>query len=65
MEIELTAKRADVILGWVTDTFESETGRPMVDIKNQLLNTSNIGITRKEYDEAVIEKVGETEVCEK
>ena len=64
MEIELTAKRADVILEWVVDTFDDENGRTMRDLKDQILATSNIGITRKEYAESIIEKVGETEFTE-
>ena len=55
MEIEITAKRADVILSWVADTFETSEGNTLAALKTQVLSTSNIGITRQEYDAAKVE----------
>ena len=55
VEIEVTAKRADVILSWVADTFETSEGNTLAALKTQVLSTSNIKITRQEYDAAVVE----------
>ena len=55
VEIEITAKRADVILSWVADTFETSEGNTLAALKTQVLSTSNIGITRQEYDAAKVE----------
>ena len=63
VEIEVTAKRADVILSWVADTFETSEGNTLAALKTQVLSTSNIKITRQEYDAAVVEQVAEPVTC--
>ena len=63
MEIELTAKKTEVYLAWVADTFEKDSGRALVDLKDKIAD-ANV-VTRAEYDAAIIEKVGETEEARK
>ena len=63
VEIELTATKATVILSWVVDTFDKDGGRCMVDLKDMLLQNNSVSVTAEEYDAAIIEQVGETEVA--
>ena len=46
VEIEITAKRAQVMIAWIIDTFETSSGRSLTDVKDKLLSISGVTITR-------------------